>query len=212
MLQCLDRFCDGVVCCCEEEYLRAPSDVDLRRILARSEARGLPGMMGSIDCAKWYWKNCPTAYHGQYQGKEGEAALTVEVIADDQLWIWHYLFGMPDCANDINVLEASTLSTKIADGTYPPSLEYEINEEKRSIPYWLADGIYPRWPCFVQTVSQRTKRKEKLIHGRMPRRVSKGCRESVRGSTGEMEYRRSTEPLVVHAFYEGHHESLCASA
>ena len=36
MLLCLDRFCDGVVCCFEEEYLRAPSDVDLRSSI-RSE-------------------------------------------------------------------------------------------------------------------------------------------------------------------------------
>ena len=79
-------------------------------------------MMGSINCAKWYWKNCPTAYHGQYQGKEGEAVLTVEVIADDQLLIWHYFLGMPVCANDINVWKASTLSNKIADRTYLPSL------------------------------------------------------------------------------------------
>ena len=120
-------------------------------------------MIGSIDCSKWFWKNCPTALHGQYEGKEGKPALTIEVIADDQLWIWHSFFGTPGCANDINVLEASTLSNKIADCTYPPPIEYQIFGETRNIPYWLADGVYPRWPCLVQTVSHPVTRKEKVM-------------------------------------------------
>eukprot|EP00171_Calliarthron_tuberculosum_P003341 IDg3341t1 len=59
-------------------------------------------MLGSIDCCKWKWKNCATALHGQYEGKEAVPAVTLEAIADDTLWIWHSFFGMPGSANDIN--------------------------------------------------------------------------------------------------------------
>ena len=129
-------------------------------ISSNNTTRGFPGIIGSIDCAKWWWKNCPTAYHGQYKGKEGVAAVTLECIADDQLWIWHLFFGMPGSANDINVLESSTLSKKIANGPYPVLIEYEVAGETRYMPYWLADGIYPNWSCFVQTVSHPVTKKE----------------------------------------------------
>ena len=162
-LECLEHFCEGVIACFAETYLRSPTEDDIKRILLRSGKRGFPGMLGSIDCSKWRWKNCPTAYHGQYEGKEGEPALTLEIIADDTLWIWHAFFGMPGCANDINVLEASTLSNKIADCTYPPPVRFEVNGESRKVPYWLADGIYPKWPCFLQTFLEPVTRKEKLL-------------------------------------------------
>ena len=103
-------------------------------------------MTGSIDCANWVWKNCPTAYHGQYQGKKEVPAVTLECIADDQLSIWHFLFGTPGSANHNNVLESSNLSDKIANGTYPLPVSYKIAGKTRTIPYWLADGIYPKWP------------------------------------------------------------------
>jgi len=115
--------------------MRSPTDEDLRKILVRSERRGFPGMMRSIDCCKWLWKNCPTAYHGQYEGKEGVPAVTIEAIADDCLWFWHVFFGMPGCANAINVLDASPLSNKMSDGSYPPSVEYTIADGKRHLPY-----------------------------------------------------------------------------
>ncbi|GAA0167180.1 hypothetical protein LIER_22170 [Lithospermum erythrorhizon] len=43
-----------------EEYLRRPNDNDITRLLAKAEQRGVPGMLGSIDCMHWEWKNCPT--------------------------------------------------------------------------------------------------------------------------------------------------------
>ena len=61
-LECLRRFCKGIIQLYEQEYLRAPTQEDLQRILQVSEMRGFPGMIGSIDCMHWEWKNCPTAW------------------------------------------------------------------------------------------------------------------------------------------------------
>ena len=52
-LECLRRFCKGVIQLYEHEYLRAPTQDDLQRILHVSEMRGFPGMIGSIDCMHW---------------------------------------------------------------------------------------------------------------------------------------------------------------
>uniref|UniRef100_A0A0D3AAC7 DDE Tnp4 domain-containing protein n=1 Tax=Brassica oleracea var. oleracea TaxID=109376 RepID=A0A0D3AAC7_BRAOL len=46
-LECLRRFCKGIIQMYEQVYLRAPTEVDLQRILHVSEMLGFPGMIGS---------------------------------------------------------------------------------------------------------------------------------------------------------------------
>ncbi|XP_021830062.1 uncharacterized protein LOC110770271 [Prunus avium] len=53
ILECLVRFCDAVENIYKKEYLRKPTARDLRRIVQKVEARGFPGMIGSIDCMHW---------------------------------------------------------------------------------------------------------------------------------------------------------------
>ncbi|KAI5312658.1 hypothetical protein L3X38_041831 [Prunus dulcis] len=50
ILECLVRFCYAVENLFTREYLRKPTPRDLQRILQKVEARGFPGMIGSIDC------------------------------------------------------------------------------------------------------------------------------------------------------------------
>ncbi|XP_074356249.1 uncharacterized protein LOC141695948 [Apium graveolens] len=52
-LECMKIFCQQVEGLFGEEYLCAPTPVNLRRLLARGEQRGFPGMIGSIDCMHW---------------------------------------------------------------------------------------------------------------------------------------------------------------
>ncbi|XP_021728264.1 uncharacterized protein LOC110695315 [Chenopodium quinoa] len=62
----LQRFCTGVIEQFRTEYMRNPTTDELARILHQNELRGFPGMIGSIDCMHWEWKNCPTAWKAQY--------------------------------------------------------------------------------------------------------------------------------------------------
>ena len=93
-------------------------------------------------------ENFPTAWHGQYEGKEGDPSVTLEAIVDHSLWVWHAFFGTPSAGKDNNVSSASPLTYNIACVEYPPPVEYNICGKRRNIPYWLADGIYPEWPVF----------------------------------------------------------------
>ena len=48
-----------------KEYLRKPNNKDIARLLAHGERWDFLGMLGSIDCMHWKWKNCPSVWKCQ---------------------------------------------------------------------------------------------------------------------------------------------------
>ena len=83
----LIQFATAVVDIFGPEYLRAPNEEDVARILAVNKARGFLGMWGSIDCMHWKWDKCPKALHGMYKGKEGKPTVILEAVASHDTWI-----------------------------------------------------------------------------------------------------------------------------
>lgn len=134
-----------------EKYLRSPTVEDTKRILEDNALRGFPGMLGSIDCYNWVWKNCPKAWQGTYKGHKGISVILEGAVSQD-LWFWHCYFGLPGSLNDINVLQRSPLLNQFTAGT-AHHIEFILNEKTYTLPYWLADGIYPTWPVFAKTIS-----------------------------------------------------------
>ncbi|KAM0976575.1 hypothetical protein ACFX2C_019477 [Malus domestica] len=61
ILESLMRFCSAIQYICTTKYLWRPTEVDLQRLLKKGKMRGFPGMIGSINCMYWTWKNCPSA-------------------------------------------------------------------------------------------------------------------------------------------------------
>ncbi|XP_020169365.1 uncharacterized protein [Aegilops tauschii subsp. strangulata] len=53
------KFARAMVQVFGAEYLRESNAQYTERLLAIGEARGFPGMLGSIDCMHWQWKNYP---------------------------------------------------------------------------------------------------------------------------------------------------------
>ena len=119
-LESLRKFVRAVVQVFGHEYLRLPNEDDTARLLAIGESRGFPGMLGSIDCMHWTWKNCPYAWQGMYMGHKKEPTIILEVVASKYLWIWHAFFGMPASHNDINVLQRSleAIASRIIVGSF----------------------------------------------------------------------------------------------
>ncbi|KAA1081131.1 hypothetical protein PGT21_050295 [Puccinia graminis f. sp. tritici] len=152
-LQCMDRFCDAIVSIYGGEYLREPTAEDLDRLLEIGARRGFPGMLGSVDCMHWEWKNCPSAWAGQFQGKEETPTVILEAVASQDLWIWQAYFGLPGSHNDINVLDQLPLFKNLLNGQ-APKCEYSINGHDYKQGYYLANGIYPDWAVFVKTLSE----------------------------------------------------------
>ena len=135
-----------------EQYLRYPTEADTTRLLAIGEQKGFPGMLGSIYCMHWAWKNCPYEKQGQYKGHVEKPTIILEVVASNDLWIWHAFFGMPGSHNDINVLHRSPLFDNLAEGR-APQVNYSINGHDYTMGYYLADGIYPTWATLVKSIS-----------------------------------------------------------
>lgn len=104
ILECVNRFLQVVIEIFGPGYLRAPTDEDTTRLMAQSEERGWAGMLGSIDCVHWTWKNCPMTWQGQFREHCHDPTFIVKVVASEDLWIFHSYFGFPSSHNDLNVL------------------------------------------------------------------------------------------------------------
>lgn len=158
----LINFVEGVISCFGGEYLRKPNGDDLVRLLHVGEERGFPGMIGSIDCMHWEWKNCPSGWAGQYAGRSGKPTIILEAVASYDLWIWHAFFGTPGTCNDINVLHRSPLFDDVLSGR-APNFSYVVNGREYNRTYYLTDGIYPSWAAFVKSINSPQLRKHKLF-------------------------------------------------
>ncbi|XP_024015025.1 uncharacterized protein LOC112088888 [Eutrema salsugineum] len=148
---CLKNFVEGIINLFGDEYLRRPTAEDLQRLLYFGEERGFSGMIGSIDCMHWGWKNCPTAWKGQYARGAGKPTIVLEAVASYDLWIWHAFFGPPGTLNDINVLDRSPVFDDSIKGR-APKVNFFVNGTEYHLAYYLTDGIYLKWATFVQSI------------------------------------------------------------
>ncbi|XP_026383407.1 uncharacterized protein LOC113278899 [Papaver somniferum] len=89
----LKRFCHIVCMTFGEIYLREPTPEDVQRLLQENADRGFLGMLGSIDCMQWPWKNCPVAWQGTYWGKDKESSLGVAPPCNYVINGHHYNMG-----------------------------------------------------------------------------------------------------------------------
>jgi hypothetical protein len=206
-IESLRRLVAAVVDLFEEEYLRYPNEADTTRLLALGEQNGFPDMLGSIDCMHWAWKNCPLEWQGQYKGHMEEPTIILEVVASNNLWIWHAFFGMPGSHNDINVLRWSPLFAKLAEGR-APEVNYTINGHNYTMGYYLADGIYPSWATLVKSISRPMGNKNKYFV-KAQGRSKKGCQKNFWGSAIKIRHCSRSNSFMGHGDTWQHHESLC---
>jgi Plant transposon protein len=143
------------------EYLRVPDGNDLKNICAlHKEVHGVNGMIGSLDCSHTYWKNCPKAWQGSFQGKEGKPTVVLEAMCDYNMFFWHASYGYAGCLNDINILNLSPFLERLIDGRMDAAAQavgaipFEVGGELFDLLFALVDGIYPKYSHFVQGIKQ----------------------------------------------------------
>lgn len=86
---CLDNFNMCVMDLFMLEFLRKPTWSDIQSIYEKHEGEhGFPGMLGSIDCMHWAWKNFLVAWQGQLgRGDKRYPTIMLEAVASQDLWI-----------------------------------------------------------------------------------------------------------------------------
>ncbi|XP_038722076.1 uncharacterized protein LOC120014230 [Tripterygium wilfordii] len=158
--EAMKKFVEAVINIFGDKYLRSHNSNDINRLLQLHEKHGFPGMLGSIDCMHWTWKNCPSGWKGHYSGHSGDATVILEAVASRDLWTWHTFFGLQGSLNDINVLERSPVFTDVIIGR-APSVNFVINNNQYDMGYYLADGIYPKWSTIANTIQMPQSQKAK---------------------------------------------------
>ncbi|BBN69132.1 GTP binding Elongation factor Tu family protein [Prunus dulcis] len=98
---------------------------DLQRLLQKAESRGFPGMIGSIDCMHWQWKNCPTLGKGTTETEKGRKVSSWKQLLVLILGLAR-LLRSAGSQNDLNVLGQSPVFNDVLRGE-APNITYEIN-------------------------------------------------------------------------------------
>ncbi|XP_047979539.1 uncharacterized protein LOC125221462 [Salvia hispanica] len=83
-VECLLNFCAGVRSIFGDHYLRHPNPEDCQRLInMHGSVHGFPGMLGSIDCMHWEWRNCPVAWKGIHTSgfKAKHRTMILEAVA-----------------------------------------------------------------------------------------------------------------------------------
>ena len=107
----------------------------------------------------------------------------MEAIASYDLWIWHAFFGLPGSLNDINVLDKSPVFHDIESGE-APRVDFTVNGRQYNLAYYLADGIYPKWPVFVQSIQMPQGNKHQLFAEQQ-----ESCKKDVERAFGVLQAR-----------------------
>lgn len=182
-MECMKRFCVAVRAEFGPHHLRQPTRADFEEQLAINADRGFPGMFASLDCMHYEWKNCPVAWQGDYGDRSGKKSIILEAISDQSLHIWHIFFGLPGSNNDVNVLDRSPLVHNMLTGA-ASDMTFVVNGQQYNRYYLLADGIYPQWSCFVQSIHMPQDEKRKHFSKRQ-----EACRKDVERCFGVLQAR-----------------------
>jgi len=97
----------------------------------------------------------------------------METVREEDTYVWHLNVGAAGSNNDLNELNLSPLFHAIVAGMWPPrAMSFTVNERTRTMPYYLADGIYPAYP-FIATPYPRPDSRKKRTYNRIQEALRK---------------------------------------
>lgn len=97
-------------------------------------------MIRSIDCMHWQWKNCPTAWQGDYENRKGKKSIILEVVVLFDTCVWLAFLGVTGSQNYLNVLDQSLVFNDMLRG-HSLQITYQINNTIYSSEHYLSLGL-----------------------------------------------------------------------
>ena len=174
------KFCRWVIRTYGDEFMNTWGEAEIRKEMEVNAKRGFPGMMGSIDCTHWQWKNCPIAWQGMYQDRNHKRSIVAEAICGHDMYFYQVYVGLPGSLNDIAIMGQTTMQSNYMESG-AIDMTYSVAGEEFTGAYFLADGIYPDFPYLVKSVAEPVTQQEKLFAT-----VQEGCRKDVERAFGRM--------------------------
>nr|GEZ69190.1 hypothetical protein [Tanacetum cinerariifolium] len=128
----LDHFCEAVMKIYGPEFLRKPTVTDIEKFYRHHEEKhGFPGIRD----------------HGS------NPFILLEVVASQDLWMWHAFFCVAGSNNDINVLYQSPLFNDLKTDR-APEIPFVANSVSYPSRYYLVDRIYSELTPLVKKISK----------------------------------------------------------
>nr|GEY80478.1 hypothetical protein [Tanacetum cinerariifolium] len=121
-----DHFCQAVMEIYGPEYLRKPTVTDIEKLYRHHKEK-----------------------HRRDHGSN--PFILLEVVASQDLWIWHAFFGVVGSNNEINVLYQSPLFNDLKTGR-APEIPFVANGVTYRPGCYLVDEIYPKLAPLVKTI------------------------------------------------------------
>jgi hypothetical protein len=150
-MESVRRFSKMVMWLYGDWHLWAPNKQDTKRLMEMNEKRGWSGMLDSLECMHWTWKNCLKAWHGMYCSKSHDPTIVLEVVASEDLWIWQCIFWF--AGNTQWHQRASKISFICKTSCWwCPNVQLQIMDNEYTIGYYLTDGIYLEWATLVKSM------------------------------------------------------------
>ncbi|GJW96661.1 ulp1 protease family, C-terminal catalytic domain-containing protein [Tanacetum coccineum] len=127
-----------------------------------------------LDCTDWEWFGCSYGYKAQYVRHDHgpNPFILLEVVASQDLWIWHGFFGASGLNNDINVLHQSPLFNDLKTER-APEIPFVANGVTYPWGYYLVDEIYPELVTFVKTIPEPSNDDHKRIRYKQMQEVAR---------------------------------------
>ena len=173
-------FCEWLIAKYEDVHLGVWTPEAIKKEMAINKDRGFSGMLGSLDCTHWIWKNRPYPWQGQFHDRKGNKSVIAEAVAGSDMYFWHVFVGCPGSANDLHVLGVSTLSTKYML-SHARTKAFFIGAIEHTGAYFLADGIYPDYAYLMKTYSSPATPAERFFA-----KKQEGVRKDVERAFGRM--------------------------
>lgn len=135
--QCFDKIMNLFPRLFLEEYIRTPTQLDIRSNLNLHRYNyEVNGMIENVDYMHIGWKNCPKSLKGSFKDKEDAPTVALVAGYDHNLFLWHLIFGYPGTLND----KLSLLLNMMTDGSLH-KLEQSVVQFNRDLSCYFEQGF-----------------------------------------------------------------------